>query len=108
MTHSTKIIRRRSCLDKAACGYRFLTVETYLKESTYYGKISNPVLVPEQVAEVRWLSQNKVLTQEKIGKRYGITQKQVSKIHRGLSWPTVQPVKPPWIDSWTDTGLTDG
>lgn len=43
-------------------------------------------LTPAQVAEIREMAQSRSLTQKEIGRRYGITQSNVSMIARGRTW----------------------
>ena len=81
-----RVERRRRCLD-LSCSYRFVTIEQHLKESTIYGHIPKTARITEaEAGEVRLLLAEGKLSQREIGERVGLSQQQVSKIKRGLSW----------------------
>lgn len=85
-----RVERRRRCLD-LGCSYRFVTVEVHWRESTPFGHIPKTArITPAEVKEVKLLLAQGKLSQREIGERLGLSQQQVSKIKRGVSWGYVE------------------
>jgi DNA-binding CsgD family transcriptional regulator len=88
-----RVERRRRCLD-LSCSYRFVTVELHHRESTVYGHVPKTArITPAEVKEVKLLLAQGTLSQREIGERLGLSQQQISKIKRGVSWGYVQAPK---------------
>lgn len=86
LDYADRVERRRRCT-VLQCSHRFVTVELYQRESTVYGHVPKTARISEaEAAEVRLLLAEGKLSQREIGERVGLSQQQVSKIKRGLSW----------------------
>jgi len=95
LDYPDRVERRRRC-QELSCSYRFVTVEVHQRESTPFGRIPKTArITPAEVREVKLLLAEGRLSQREIGERLGLSQQQVSKIKRGVSWGYVEsPVRP--------------
>lgn len=85
-----RVERRRRC-SNLSCSYRFVTVEQHVRESTYFGRLPPSTrLNAAEVREVKLLLAEGRLSQRQIAERLGMSQQQISKIKRGLSWGYVE------------------
>lgn len=90
--HSSKVERRRRC--KKCKGINFSIEQWFDRAKALDQRVNKKIkITPTMVKEIRELvAKNKSfppsqrMTQQEIGKRYGISQKQVSSISKGDSW----------------------
>lgn len=85
-----RVERRRRCLN-LSCSYRFVTVEQHVRQSSYFGRLPPSTrLTAAEVREVKLLLAEGRLSQQQIAERVGMSQQQISKIKRGVSWGYVE------------------
>ena len=95
LDRGNRVERRRRCLN-LECSYRFVTVEVHWRESTPFGHVPKTArITPAEVKEVKLLLAQGILSQRQIGERLGLSQQQISKIKRGVSWGYVEPPQKP-------------
>lgn len=93
LDYPDRVERRRRCQNKE-CDYRSVTIEVHHRDSTPFGHIPKTArITPAEVKEVKLLLAQGKLSQREIGERLGLSQQQVSKIKRGVSWGYVEAPK---------------
>lgn len=90
LDYPDRVERRRRCQNKE-CDYRSVTIEVHHRDSTPFGHIPKTARITrEEALEVKALLAEGKLSQRQIGEKVGLSQQQVSKIARGLSWSYVK------------------
>jgi DNA-binding CsgD family transcriptional regulator len=95
MDRGALVFRRRSCSSEE-CSYRFDSREEFSGPVGRQGGFRAGVakLTLEEVAQVKLLLSEGVLSQSEIGRMFSISQAAVSQIHRGVRWSYVATAKP--------------
>lgn len=80
-----RVERRRRC-GNADCDYRFVSVEQYLRDNADIKAARSSKITVGELPQIWALIESGEFSQREIGEQFGLSQQQVSKIARNLSW----------------------